>query len=54
MYVYTQTAALSVCDAVKLGAIPRLTHLGLAYNWIGVLGSRAVGKCLLSQGIYKS
>jgi hypothetical protein len=33
-----------VCSALKSGACPSLRHLAMAYNWIGVLGSRAVGK----------
>ena len=45
-------AASALCSALRSGACPRLRRFSLAWNWIGVLGSRELG-ALLGSGACK-
>ena len=49
LYIHTRTphthsaAVAGICEALRDGACPKLERFSLAYNWVGVLGSREIG-----------
>ena len=38
------SGVLALASTLQLGACPKLSHIALSFNWMGVIGSRALGK----------